>query len=603
MTINKEKTNNVNITEITKAGKAHTHRKKIKTQVTALITITIVVALLVSGILLSYKTAKEFTKSYQEQMLQEGRSTIDAISNNIDTIDSVYRILTLNDSVYKWLEKNYEYNANSSVVLKQMTSVLIMNNIWEKSYINSIYVYNNQGSQIHVSKDESVLSTTETTTIYRTYNEETPTLTIRSLDNSNCLYFIRSIYSSDSGEILGTVIISIDKKEWLAGLTQSISNGWHIFLYNKDVELISGTDGNTTKHEMNALKNSIIKNSDWVFFDTTFKDNSYLALSNNIEKMELNTVVMAPKAQISKQLFNVLLPYIVVIILIIVAVTIIAFLFSRVITRPITVMKGYVDRIADGNYSEHISSLDDYEEFYSLQLSVNNMLSEIHSYHDDILEQNMLLKDAEIRALQSQINPHFLFNVLNTMAWKAQMSDNNEIYSMAIALGELLKATVISRDNFEATVEDELSYVRFYNYLQKMRFEDKIQVFFDIEPNLDKCHIPIFSIQTLVENAYVHGLEPKETSGTLTISIKKISDNVCISVVDDGVGFTKIPTFDTNETQNVQVSGHTHVGLKNLNRRLFLMYGENSSLHIESIPMEKTTISFMVPFNFEDTTL
>ncbi|MBS5620509.1 sensor histidine kinase [Eubacterium sp.] len=603
MTINKEKTNNVNITEITKAGKAHTHRKKIKTQVTALITITIVVALLVSGILLSYKTAKEFTKSYQEQMLQEGRSTIDAISNNIDIIDSVYRILTLNDSVYKWLEKNYEYDANSSVVLKQMTSVLIMNNIWEKSYINSIYVYNNQGSQIHVSKDESVLSTTETTTIYRTYNEETPTLTIRSLDNSNCLYFIRSIYSSDSGEILGTVIISIDKKEWLADLTQSISNGWHIFLYNKDVELISGTDGNTTKHEMNALKNSIIKNSDWVFFDTTFKDNSYLALSNNIEKMELNTVVMAPKAQISKQLFNVLLPYIVVIILIIVAVTIIAFLFSRVITRPITVMKGYVDRIADGNYSEHISSLDDYEEFYSLQLSVNNMLSEIHSYHDDILEQNMLLKDAEIRALQSQINPHFLFNVLNTMAWKAQMSDNNEIYSMAIALGELLKATVISRDNFEATVEDELSYVRFYNYLQKMRFEDKIQVFFDIEPNLDKCHIPIFSIQTLVENAYVHGLEPKETSGTLTISIKKISDNVCISVVDDGVGFTKIPTFDTNETQDVQVGGHTHVGLKNLNRRLFLMYGENSSLHIESIPMEKTTISFMVPFNFEDTTL
>ena len=603
MTINKEKTNNVNITEITKAGKAHTHRKKIKTQVTALITITIVVALLVSGILLSYKTAKEFTKSYQEQMLQEGRSTIDAISNNIDTIDSVYRILTLNDSVYKWLEKNYEYDANSSVVLKQMTSVLIMNNIWEKSYINSIYVYNNQGSQIHVSKDESVLSTTETTTIYRTYNEETPTLTIRSLDNSNCLYFIRSIYSSDSGEILGTVIISIDKKEWLADLTQSISNGWHIFLYNKDVELISGTDGNTTKHEMNALKNYIIKNIDCVFFDTTFKDNSYLALSNNIEKMELNTVVMAPKAQISKQLFNVLLPYIVVIILIIVAVTIIAFLFSRVITRPITVMKGYVDRIADGNYSEHISSLDDYEEFYSLQLSVNNMLSEIHSYHDDILEQNMLLKDAEIRALQSQINPHFLFNVLNTMAWKAQMSDNNEIYSMAIALGELLKATVISRDNFEATVEDELSYVRFYNYLQKMRFEDKIQVFFDIEPNLDKCHIPIFSIQTLVENAYVHGLEPKETSGTLTISIKKISDNVCISVVDDGVGFTKIPTFDTNETQDVQVGGHTHVGLKNLNRRLFLMYGENSSLHIESIPMEKTTISFMVPFNFEDTTL
>ena len=71
------------------------------------------------------------------------------------------------------------------------------------------------------------------------------------------------------------------------------------------------------------------------------------------------------------------------------------------------------------------------------------MLDEIHSFHEDITEQKLLLKDSEIRALQSQINPHFLFNVLNAIAWKAEMSDNNEIYDMTIALGELLKATVI----------------------------------------------------------------------------------------------------------------------------------------------------------------
>ena len=82
-----------------------------------------------------------------------------------------------------------------------------------------------------------------------------------------------------------------------------------------------------------------------------------------------------------------------------------------------------------------------------------------------------MLKDSEIRALQSQINPHFLFNVLNAIAWKAEMSDNNEIYDMTIALGELLKATVKSKNDFAIPLSEELKYVKFYSYLQRIRFE------------------------------------------------------------------------------------------------------------------------------------
>ena len=137
-------------------------------------------------------------------------------------------------------------------------------------------------------------------------------------------------------------------------------------------------------------------------------------------------------------------------------------------------MINYVNRIAQGDYSGNINGLEKYEEFYSLQLSVNNMLDEIHSFHEDITEQKLLLKDSEIRALQSQINPHFLFNVLNAIAWKAEMSDNNEIYDMTIALGELLKATVKSKNDFAIPLSEELKYVKFYSYLQRIRFEDRI---------------------------------------------------------------------------------------------------------------------------------
>ena len=84
-----------------------------------------------------------------------------------------------------------------------------------------------------------------------------------------------------------------------------------------------------------------------------------------------------------------------------------------------------------------INGLEKYSEFNELQTAINNMLDQIHSYHDNILEQRLLLKDSEIKTLQSQLNPHFLFNVLNTLTWKAEMTDNSEISQMVIAIGEI----------------------------------------------------------------------------------------------------------------------------------------------------------------------
>ena len=193
-----------------------------------------------------------------------------------------------------------------------------------------------------------------------------------------------------------------------------------------------------------------------------------------MESININAAVLAPVSQIEHQIYNILLPYIIAIISIIIIVLIFAFGISRLITQPISLMINYVNRIAQGDYSGNINGLEKYEEFYSLQLSVNYMLDEIHSFHEDITEQKLLLKDSEIRALQSQINPHFLFNVLNAIAWKAEMSDNNEIYDMTIALGELLKATVKSKNDFAIPLSEELKYVKFYSYLQRIRFEDRI---------------------------------------------------------------------------------------------------------------------------------
>ena len=287
--------------------------------------------------------------------------------------------------------------------------------------------------------------------------------------------------------------------------------------------------------------------------------------------------------------------------IIIFIVLLISFAISRYITKPVGTMIHNINKISHGNYSEKVSGLEEYEEFYAIQVAINDMLDQIHAYHDNVLEQNISLKTAEIKALQSQLNPHFIFNVLNTLAWKAEMSDNSELSQMAIAIGEIFKATTAYRNSQYISIAEELKFVKFYIYLQQMRFEDKISVTFDIDKDLDDINIPCFCVQTLVENAYVHGLEPKDTNGHLTISIKKDNENkfLLINIIDDGVGFEKIPKFDINVaskgTTSEAVGSRPHIGLKNLNRRLFLMYGEDAVLHIESIPEVRTAISFKIP--------
>ena len=165
------------------------------------------------------------------------------------------------------------------------------------------------------------------------------------------------------------------------------------------------------------------------------------------------------------------------------------------------------------------------------------MLQKLDTYYNDIFQKQILLKNAEIQALQSQMDPHFLFNVLNTIAWKAQMTDNEEIYQMVISLGELLKMNTISKEKAFIALEQEIQYVRFYIYLQQMRFEDKISCSIQIPPELLPCEIPCFCIQPLVENAIVHGLEPKKGKGTLAIQIfeklRKPWKSVLLTTVSD----------------------------------------------------------------------
>lgn len=590
-------------------------KKKLITQFTLLITFTVIITLILTGFLFAYMISDSLTQEYKDRMFQDSNTTIEDISDSIDTIDSIYPLIVSNDSLYNFMNQTSQTISQVTVMEKQMASILIMNNIWALSYLESVYIYTSNNT-IHVSKSDTANNQQENLSVYSQLDSSSSSLSLQTLKNSNSLYFVRKIFNYDTGRSIGTMIITVNRDEWINSLSKNIYPGWFIFLYNDDFELLTQHDSELTSQNIAELKNSL--KPTLVFNKIKINSKDYLTLSNKSPKLDITATVISPNSEITTKVTTVLRSYLIFASIIIIITVLITLGISRVMTHPIKVLIRYINRISQGNYSEKIRGLDTYEEFYSLELAINNMLDQIHSYHDNILEQNLLLKNSEIKALQEQINPHFLFNVLNTLAWKAEMSNNKEVYQMTIAIGEMLKGTIVQKNSYEIAVSDELKYVGFYNYLQKMRFEDRIHIDLQIDEGIDNCKIPCFSVQTLVENAYTHGLEPKETNGELVIIIRKDGDYVSVTVQDNGVGFKKIPDFsnilndDDDATSSMSSSkkevrgkdintdaplvAHTHVGLRNLNKRLYLMYGAESIMYAESVPNVRTAISFRIPY-------
>lgn len=551
-----------------------THKKSLRSYITFIITGIIALALLVSGILFYMQTSRTLKGIYQNQMLQQLDTTMNQINEQVSLIDSLYSLFMSNNLIYDSLETDAPGSDNITAVEKQMTYLLITNYVWKEKFINSVSIYANNGNTYRVSTSDSLTSSFMEQEVYQKTDKKYPSLVILTpgQEANDTLYFVRNIFSSNTGHPIATMIISIDGAAWMEYLGSSLGKEWFIYLYNEELELFSNPGSSASLNMEN-----------------------YLTASGKLNNLDLSAVVVAPKAELQSKLSASLQAYLLIMLLIIFLVLLSAFALSKAFTYPIMRMIGHVNRIAQGHYDESIPATDIYEEFISLTSAFNHLLNQINAYHADNLEKQLLIKNAEIQALQSQINPHFLFNILNTLAWKAQMSDNQELYQMTISIGELLKANVVSNSSSFIPLKEELRYIKCYIYLQKMRFEDKIKVSFDIDASLHDLPVPYFCIQSLVENSFVHGLEPKKGNGKLLVSIQKEKECVEISVQDDGIGFDKIP--DLTNIQSSREDAHTHVGLRNLDRRLFLLYGENARLKITSTPNVITLVAFQIPLS------
>lgn len=323
---------------------------------------------------------------------------------------------------------------------------------------------------------------------------------------------------------------------------------------------------------------------------------TYMMTSREVENLGkgVRLVHLYPQSLLIKKVLEGIRTYIILGVMLIIICLIAAVVISLKSTGFLNEFIHAMESVRNRNYDIRIKEYKN-AEINSLGRAFNEMMDELRELIRNKYESQILLNEMEIRFLQHQMNPHFLFNVLLTIQIKAKRSGNETIYKMVSKLSALLRASIYTNNVDRITVGEELEYTEFYLYLQKMRFEGRF--FYKIiveDEELKKSIIPKFVIEAIVENAVIHGIENIENEGVIRIVLKKMGTDLLVTVQDNGAGFDVKEYFNSLE-QAENGSSREKIGLKNVDLRLRHIYGEEYRIKIKSKINTGTTIYIKRP--------
>lgn len=294
-------------------------------------------------------------------------------------------------------------------------------------------------------------------------------------------------------------------------------------------------------------------------------------------------------------IFSILKPTLFIVLVCFVVVLGIAFLVSYAIsyrfTKPVTRMIQSIQAFGkpDLNVRMEDSSI---LEFHDMGIVFNEMADRIEYLITQVYEKEIVAARSQVKYLQSQINPHFQFNILAMLSLKAKMAGNEEVYDGLNAFSRLMQGKIFREKEIKIKVKEELEIVQFYLYLQKSRYQAKLSYEVKLEDEkIGEDLIPRLLIEPLVENAVSHGLEPKREKGNLQVLLYE-REMLYIWVKDDGVGVGQNQMKAEENKENIP---HTHVGWENTKKMLRILYGDHYKFQVWSEPGKGTEIEIAVP--------
>lgn len=274
-------------------------------------------------------------------------------------------------------------------------------------------------------------------------------------------------------------------------------------------------------------------------------------------------------------------------------------ILAKGIAGPIKRTSKAMQQFAEGDFSVRLPE-GRRDEIGAMNSVFNQTIEKIEQLIKQVVEMETVNKDIEFQALQAQINPDFLYNVLDTINWMARKKGEDNICRMVTSISSLMRASISNKRSM-VYIREEIKYVQDYLYIQETRYGDKFTSYIEVDERLNELEIPKMTIQTLVENAVVHGVENATWDCFLYVS-GEITDGMAVfTVKDDGVGMSQEQLeklMGTEEEPDHEAERtHTHLGVYAVRKRLDYVYQNKARMSITSEPGKGTQVILEIPMN------
>lgn len=549
----------------------------------------LIIAIILVMAFLSYKfsadTVEKNSQDYTYQLIDQVNTNIESYINYMENIS---QMVLDNYDVREYLSQGYPVDREKNELLEQKISSQFKSIINARKDIASIMVFGYNGKFIANKRNIKLnkYNDAKDQSWYKEAVEADGKAVVSSSHVQNIIEdeyrwvvsLSRELTSDDGKNKLGVFVVDLNYS-----VINNICN--KIKLGKRGYIFIIDNEGNIVYHPQQQLIYSNIKTEQ---IERVLKTQNSSFFTNGGSQKKMYTVkelsqtgwkivgvayvdeLVSNKGVIQAYYLLGGIGFLIVTILLSVAIS------SR-ISRPVKRLEASMKEVEKGNFNIQVD-IESSNEIGELSRAFNIMTAEIKNLIHQNMKEQELKRKSELKALQAQINPHFLYNTLDSIVWMAESKKSEEVVLMASSLAKLFRLS-LSKGEEIITIGNEIEHIKSYLTIQKMRYRDKLDFEIDVDAGILQNKILKIILQPLVENAIYHGIKNKAEVGTVKIKGRKTEDKILLQVVDNGTGMTP---KEIETIFNRKESSGSGVGVRNVNERIKLYFGDEYGLSFES---------------------
>lgn len=419
---------------------------------------------------------------------------------------------------------------------------------------------------------------------------------LKNNEGVNVFTAAKLLQTANTNKSYGVFVLSVNENNLYNIYKNLLNNGKEFFILDSNLNIISHSNRERVGSKMEGEPYvQWLSDNDESYKISTINNEKYLTLYKKISRVDWYIVEKIPMSAIYKDI-DVLKARVFLIAFICVLLSLAAALFiSRTIAMPLGKLSRRIQTYLLKGNSQSIKSPSSVNEINLLTTEYDNMINKLDRTIGDLVKNQEEKRVAELQALQMQINPHFLYNTLNSIKCLVWVKKTHLIEPTVNALVNLLEQT-INRSDELISIQDEIDNIDHYIYIQQIRTSQTITMNYKIDEQLMQYKLPKLLLQPIIENAIFHGLEPNNTTGTISVYGSQYRGGIKIEIIDNGIGMSE-EDIDRifNETGNQSSSRFSGIGVRNVDERLKLNFGLQYGLTINSEPGMGTSVTLTLP--------